>query len=118
MAVLVVLTVRLVVLAFVGDDITQRLPVMRGDEVDARPRAASAAVEEVSAAGNAVGELGTQSRIAAPEAARGIAELVVPFGETGRMIAQLITTGSNIPRFGNQFQPIQHRILSQHIEEA
>src|SRR5207237_7281981 len=44
-AVLVVLAVRLVVLVVIGDGIVQREAVMRGDEVDAGPWFAAAAVE-------------------------------------------------------------------------
>ena len=47
MAVAVVLAVRLVVLVVVGDEVVEREAVMRGDEIDAGPGLAAAAVEQV-----------------------------------------------------------------------
>jgi hypothetical protein len=50
MAVAILLAVRLVVLAVVGDEVVEREPVVRGDEVDRRPRLAAALVEQVGGA--------------------------------------------------------------------
>src|SRR5205807_9372896 len=51
-------------------------------------------------------------------APRAVAEAVVPFGETGRLAAELITAGAQIPRLGNQLQLRQNGILPECIEES
>ena len=43
----IVLAVRLVMLFVVADEVLQRETVMRGDEVDARPRTATAIAENI-----------------------------------------------------------------------
>src|SRR5215831_3593013 len=68
-AVLVVLAVGLVVLVVVGDQVTQREAVMRGEEVDAAGGSASAQTIQVAAAAESVRQLGDLAWITLPEAA-------------------------------------------------
>src|SRR5690606_22389259 len=56
--------------------------------------------------------------IALPEAARIVAETAVPFGEAGRMVADLVAAGTDVPRFRDQLDLRQHRVLAQRVEEA
>ena len=97
----VILAVRLVVLLVVGDEVVQREAVVRGDEVDARPGLAAAAVEDVGRAGQARRER-RRRRLAAPEVAHRIAVLVVPFRPARREAADLVAAGAAIPGLGDQ----------------
>ncbi|MNM73230.1 hypothetical protein D3C81_849500 [compost metagenome] len=117
-AVAVVLAVGLVVLAVVADQVGQREAVVRGDEVDAGPRAPVAPVEQVGRGRQPRGQFAALAGIAAPEAAHRVAELVVPFGKARRMVAELVPAGAQVPRFRDQLDAAQHRVLHQRIEEA
>jgi hypothetical protein len=56
------------------------------DEIDARGRR-SGAGEHVARTRHPGGDLTTQSRIATPEASRGVAEAIVPVGESRAKLA-------------------------------
>ncbi|MET3823440.1 hypothetical protein ABID76_006166 [Burkholderia ambifaria] len=117
-AVAVVLAVGLVVLVRIRHQIGEREAVVRGDEIDRRPGSAPLMVEQVGRAREPRGELRALARIAAPEAPHRVAKAVVPFGEAGRMTAQLIAAGAEIPRFGDQLALCEHRILPQRVEKT
>src|SRR5690606_22229262 len=117
MAVAVVLEVRLVVLLVVGPEIGQRETVMRGDEVDARPGATAAVLEEVRRAEKAGGEARERLLLALPVAADIVAIAAVPLGPAGREVAELIAVRPDIPRFGDQLDGVQHRVLGDRVEE-
>jgi hypothetical protein len=59
-------------------------------------------VELQGRAGHPFGKLGHFGRIAAPEAAHAVAELVVPFHERRREGAQLVAARADIPGLGDQ----------------
>ena len=82
------------------------------------PTAAGCRVEDSRRSRQARGEVRPQAGIAAPVAAHAVAEPVVPFGETRRMIAELITAGTDVPWLGDQLDAGQDRVLAQRIEEA
>src|SRR5262249_30975472 len=63
-----IVRIGLFVLVVVAHEIREREAVVRGDQVDARPRPAPAAVEEIARAGDARRELTHDARVAAPEA--------------------------------------------------
>ena len=56
--------------------------------------------------------------IALPEPPRPVAKLVVPFVERVRKCPQLIAAGADIPRFGNQLDACQNRVLPDRIQKA
>src|SRR5436305_372297 len=99
MAVLVVLAVRLVVPVVVGDEVIEREPVMRGDEVDAGPGFAAAVIENVAGSAKARSERARRG-LAAPEVAHRIAEFVVPLRPPRREAAHLVAARATIPRLG------------------
>src|SRR5205085_2396604 len=69
----VLFTVGLVVLFVVADEVVQREAVMRGDEVDARPRASAAVPEDVGRADDAGSDLRYQPFVALPAAPNRVA---------------------------------------------
>src|SRR5205814_8645335 len=65
-------------------------------------------------------EAGREFRNAAvpsPEVAHGVAVDPVPLGPEDREIADLVTAGPDVPRFGDQLHLGQHRILVDDVEE-
>ena len=117
MAVLVVLAVGLVVLVVVGDEIVQREAVVRGDEIDAGPRLAAAAVEDVGRAA----EPRRQRRrrgFRSPVIAHRVAVLVVPLRPARRKAADLVAAGTAVPRLGDQLHLGEPRILHHRLHEA
>jgi hypothetical protein len=111
LAVVVVLAVGVVVLVVVGHQIAQRELVVGGDEVDRRHRAPRGVLVEVGRPGEPGGELVEGGRFAAPEVARGVAVLAVPLRPLRREIAHLVAAGPDIPRFGDQLDLADRRIL-------
>ena len=91
---------------------------MGGDEVDARPRLAAAAVEQVARTRDAARELRQHAVVALPVGADRVAELVVPLGPARRELADLIAARADVPRLGDQLDAAQHRVLAAHVEEA
>src|SRR3954452_25191161 len=91
---------------------------MRGDEIHADPRLAPTAVEAIGRGGKASRHLGLLAFVTLPPSSYGVAELVVPLRPARRKAAHLIATGSNIPRFCDQFDRGQHLVLQAGIQEA
>src|SRR3712207_7557070 len=81
-----------------GDQVVEREPVVRGDEVDARHRAPAGVLVEVGRAGEPAGELADGGGLAAPEVADGVAVLAVPLGPQGREVADLVAALADVPR--------------------
>src|ERR1044071_3545737 len=63
------------------------------------------------------GDLAEHVRLANPVAAHRLAVDIVPFGPSIRKPANLITAETDIPRFGDQFDPGQNRVLPDGREE-
>ncbi len=116
-AVAVVFAVGFVVPVGVADHVPQREAVVRGGVVDRGPRPPVAASEQIAAARQPRGQLRALAGIAAPEAPDAVAEAVVPFGEAGRMVAELVAVGADIPRLGDHLDGGEHRVLPHGIEE-
>ena len=116
-AVAVALAVRLVVLRIEADQVVQRKPVVRRDEVDARVRLAAALLIEVAAARQAVAHFADLSGVTLPELAKAVAVLPVPLGPQHRKVAHLVAAVAHVPRFGNELHLREHRILVDDVEE-
>ena len=116
-AVAVVLAVRLVVAAFVTHDVGKRIAVVRRDEIDARKGRSTALLENIGRAVHAFRELAGRTRIAAPEAADGVATSVVPLGPAVRECAELVAAGTRVPGLGDQFCRRQLRIGADLFEQ-
>ena len=103
-AVAVVLAVGLVVLALVGDQVAQGEPVVRGDEVDRRPRPAPGQLVQVGAAGQPGGHLADPA-VAAPEVAHRVAVAPVPLRPGHAEPADPVALAGGVPRLGDQLHP-------------
>ena len=86
-------------LFIVADQIAQRETIVRGDEVDARVRAAPIVLIQIGAPGEPVSQLPNAAFIAFPETADGIAVFAVPFSPKYRKIPNLIAAFADVPRF-------------------
>ena len=115
-AVAIVLAVGFVVLALVGDKVAKREAVMDDDEIDARGRRRGAR-EHVARTRHSGCDLAAQSRVAAPEAARGVAKAVVPVGECGRELAEAIAARADVPGLGDEARLGEYRIGGERLEE-
>src|SRR5262249_2383405 len=118
LAVPVVLAVGFVVTLRVTHHVGKREAVVRSDIVDGGPRAASVTIEQIARPREPCGQFRALAGIAAPEPARAVAKPIIPFGETGRVVAQLIAARTEIPRLGYELPPLQDRILAQRSEEG
>ena len=118
LAVVVVLAVGLVVLLVVGDQVVQREAVVRGDEVDAGLGGAAVVLVQVGRARDARRELAERRGLAAPEVAHGVAVLAVPLGPLRGEVADLVATGADVPRLGDELHLRHDRVLLDQFEEG
>ena len=115
-AVAVVLEVGLVVLVVVRDEVGEREPVVRGDEVDRRGGPAAVvryrSLEPASRSAKSAADAWPRqkSRIDVPVDA-------VPLGPEHREVADLVAAGADVPRLGDELHLRQHRVLVDHVEE-
>jgi hypothetical protein len=116
-AVAVVLTVGVVVLLVVRDEIGQGETIVSGDEVDARRRPASFELVQIGAAREPVGELGQGRVLAPPEVANAVAVLAVPLGPLGWEVAHLVTAFTDVPRLGEELDLTHDGVLMDEVEE-
>jgi hypothetical protein len=92
-AIAVVFAVGRIALGVVGDQVGEREPVVRGHEVERARRRPQATGEDVGGTRETGGQLAKLSRVAAPELARGIAIVIVPFGPAGRKGTEAVASG-------------------------
>ena len=114
--VVTVLAVGFVVLAVVGDEVAKGEAVVGDDEVDALGRRRGAG-EQVARTGHPGCDLAALTRIATPEAARGVAKAVVPLGEGGAELAEAVAARSYVPGFGDEAGASEHGIGAERLEE-
>ena len=112
----VALAVRLVVLLVVGDEIPEREPVVRGDEVDRRERRAAVVLVEVARPGRARREVG-DAGAPAPEVPHRVAVEAVPLRPEHREVADLVAARADVPGLGDQLDLREHRVLVDDVEE-
>src|SRR5690606_37761643 len=118
MAVPVVLAVGLVVLVVVADDVVQGEAVMGGDEVDAGPGLAAAAIEEVRRTGDPRRQRPGRTVVAFPEGPGAVAEAVVPLRPSGQELPDLVAPGTAVPGLGDELRLGQRRVLQAGLQEA
>ena len=109
--------VRVVVLAVVAHQVAQREAVVRRHEVDRREGASPVVAVQVGGSGEPVAEVADTTAGAAPEVAHRVAVLVVPLAPQRRELAHLVATLPDVPRFGDQLHPGQHRVLADRGQE-
>src|SRR5215211_2479522 len=117
-AVLVVLAVGLVVALVVADQVLQRETVVRADVVDRRVGLPARRLEDLPRSGHDPRQRRQLVWVAAPETARDIAELVVPFAPARRKAADLVAAGTEVPGLGNELHLAQDRVLPDGSEET
>src|SRR5581483_12383829 len=78
----------------------------------------AAMAEDILRSRNARGQLADQAALALPEAAHGVAELVVPLAPVGREAAEAVAVGAEVPGLGDELHTRQHWVLAQHVQEA
>ena len=117
-AVAVRFSVRLVALDLVADQVVEREAVVRGHEVDAGRRRASARLVEITAPRQPRSEVRDLPRVAAPEAAHGVAVAIVPLRPGGREVAGLMAAGPEVPGLGDQLDPREHRVAADGAQES
>jgi hypothetical protein len=108
-AVAILLEVRFVVLLVVRDQVVEREPVVRRDEVDAGRRPTAACFVEVRAPGEAVRELAEGAVDTSPVVPNGVAIFSVPFGPEVRKVADLVTAPRRGPRARRSASPARAR---------
>src|SRR5262249_62383318 len=100
MSVLIVFAVGLVMLFVITDQVGEREPVVRRDEIDARIWLAPVAFVKVTASRQTVGQVRNQSVVAAPESAHCVSINAVPFRPERGEVSDLIAALAQVPRLG------------------
>jgi hypothetical protein len=103
-AVPVLLSVRLVVLAVVRDEVVEREPVVARDEVDAGERRSSGPLIQVGAARNARGDCADEPGVAAHEPADVVAEAAVPLRPASPRERAELVEAPGIPGLGDELR--------------
>src|SRR5690606_19269096 len=80
----------------------QREAVMGRQKIDAARVVLAVPCEDVGGAGKPRGKVADRPAVAAPEPADVVAGAVVPLQEGRGEVAELVTAGTDVPRFGNQ----------------
>ena len=117
-AVAVFLQIGEVTFFVIRDQIPQTKSVVGRDKVDTGVRLSSVVLIQIAAAGQTRGDFGDQSTIARPESTNRIAIASVPFRPQMRKVADLIATAAQVPRFRNQFDLRQNRILQDDVKKC
>ena len=90
---------------------------MGGDEIDSA-RGRLAVLKQIGRAGEPRRQFADHARIAAPEFARRVAELVVPLAPAGGKAPDLIAARADVPRLGDQLEVAQQRVLRDGREQG
>ena len=90
---------------------------MRGHQVDGSRRSFAITFKQIAGSGKASGELPQRQASLQPEAAYGIAIVVVPFGKQRREVPHLVAAFTNVPRLGNQLHPREHRAVFDRLKQ-
>ncbi len=107
-----------VVLAVVRNQVPKREAVVGGDEVDRGVGPSIARAVEVGRTGQAGRQLRQRAVRAAPEIADGVPVAAVPLAPQGREAAHVVAVRlADVPWFGDELDPRDHRILSDEVEE-
>ena len=90
---------------------------MAGDEVDARARPPAGGLVEIRRPGQPGREFAEGRGLAPPVVTHSVAILPVPLGPQTREVADLVAALADVPRFGDELDLADHRILLHQIEE-
>ena len=112
------LAVRQIVLTVIADEVGERKSIVDGDVIDARARTAAIVIEKIGGTGHATTKLTDDVAFARPVAAKRATKMVVPLRPARWKFADLISSGPNVPRFGDQLDCGQRRILPKGGEEG
>ncbi len=117
-AVPVAFAVGFVVFFVIAHQIVHGEAVVRGDEVHGCDRSAAVDLIQIGTAHEAAGEFRQGGRLRTPKVAHAIAIAAIPFGPAGWEAAHLISAGTQIPWFGDQFDAGDDWILLDDVEEC
>ncbi|VAU69145.1 Uncharacterised protein [Klebsiella pneumoniae] len=98
----ILLAVCLIVFLIETNAVAQRKTVVRRHQVNGGRRTFAVTLKEIAGAGKATGKLPQRQIARQPEAADGIAEVVVPLGKQRREVPHLITALADVPGLRNQ----------------
>ena len=90
---------------------------MRRQQINGGRRAFAVALKEIARRGKAPGKFPQRQVPLQPEAAYGVAVVVVPLGKQRREIPDLITAFTNVPRLGNQLHLREHRTVFYRLKQ-
>ena len=91
---------------------------MAGDEVDRGDRPPPAGLVQVAGAGQPLGELRQGSGFPAPQVPYAVAVLAIPFQPQRRDFSDLVAAFPDVPRFGDQLDLRDDRILLDQVEKG
>jgi hypothetical protein len=114
----VLFSIGVVVLVVVADQVVEREPIVRGDEIDAGGGMAAVPLVEVARTREAIAELGELPVVALPVPPRHVAVAAVPLGPQRRKFSHLVTAFANVPGLGDELDLRDHRILVDDVEEG
>ena len=114
----ILLSVRLVVLVVVADQVQQREAIVSGHEVHAGRRPAAPRLVEVARSRQAVGEVRHLAAVPLPVSADRIAVAPIPLRPAGRKVAHLVAAFSQVPGLGDELDLADQRVLVNHVEEG
>ena len=107
----VVLAIGVIVLVVVADQVVQGKTVVRRQKIDAGVGLPSVVLEHIAGGGKTARKFAQRGALPQPEITHRVAVLIVPLKPAGGKIAKLIATRPDVPRFGDQFDVRQHRVL-------
>ena len=107
----ILLTVCLIVFLIETNAVAKRETVVRRYQVDGGRRTFAVALKEIAGTGKASCEFPQRQIARQPEAADGIAVVIVPLGKQRREISHLVAALTDVPRLGNQLHLRQHRAI-------
>ena len=88
------------------------------DEVNRSPWLPAALVEHVRRSAESGGEVGHLAFVALPERTYRVAEAIVPFRPARGKATDLVAARSAVPRFGNELDLTQDRVLTACIQKT
>ena len=105
LAVTIALIVGFVVLLVIADEIVHGETIVRRDEVDRGDGLSAVLLIKIGGTHETTGELGQRGWLRAPEIAHTVTEMTVPFRPIRGESTHLISTGTQIPWFRDEFDP-------------
>src|SRR5436305_5957176 len=101
----------------VADQIGQCESIVGCNEVHARVRPPAVMFIEIGASGESIRHLSNATFVAFPKTPDGVAIFAIPFRPGHREVAHLIAAFSDVPRFCDQFDLREYRVLLNYLKK-